>query len=209
MLYPAELRALRLIVSFNVVETEVKIRFERGARAARDLIEGLGYVVLEPATLESDRIFDRGVTDLKTADQLLRLRRAGSRSTVTYKGPANRERYKSREEIEFDVSDPDNFELVLDRLGYTLRFRYEKVRTKFAAQLPEPGIITIDETPIGVFLELEGEAAWIDQTASRLGLQPSEYCTSSYAALYREYLLSHPGAPSDMVFMPGTYEKDT
>ena len=91
---------------------------------------------------------------LRNADQLLRLRRSGARSTVTYKGPAKRERYKSREEIEFDVSDASAFELVLDRLGYTPGFRYEKYRTKFAA--PEPGIITIDETPIGVFLELEG-----------------------------------------------------
>ena len=208
MLYPAELRALRLIVSFNrspymkhdMIETEVKIRFERSADDARNLIESRGYVVLQPRTLESDRIFDRGVSELKNADQLLRLRRAGSHTTVTYKGPATRERYKSREEIEFDVSDPDAFELVLNRLGYTPRFRYEKFRTKFAAPAAEAGIITIDETPIGVFLELEGEAGWIDRTAARLGFGPSEYCTVSYAALYREYLLSHPEAPSDMVF---------
>jgi adenylate cyclase class 2 len=196
-----------------MIETEVKIRFERGADDARAMIERHGYLVLEPRTLESDRIFDRGVSDLKTADQLLRLRRSGSRSTVTYKGPANRQRYKSREEIEFDVSDPDAFELVLDRLGYTPRFRYEKFRTKFAAPAQEPGIITIDETPMGVFLELEGEAGWIDRTAARLGFEPSEYCTVSYAALYKEYLLSHEGAPADMVFnssdLPEVPKKDT
>jgi hypothetical protein len=56
---------------------------------------------------------------------------------------------------------------------------------------------------MGVFLELEGEAGWIDQTAARLGLEASEYCTLSYAALYREYLLSHPSAPPNMVFDPG------
>jgi len=185
-----------------MIETEVKIRFERGAGEARQLIESRGYAVLQPRVLESDRIFDRGAAGLRDADQLLRLRRSGSHATVTYKGPANRERYKSREEIEFEVSDPDAFELVLDRLGYTPRFRYEKFRTKFAAPEQEPGIVTIDETPIGVFLELEGEAGWIDRTAARLGFQPSEYCTLSYAALYREYLRSHTGAPSDMVFDP-------
>src|SRR5208282_3081561 len=123
-----------------------------------------------------------------------------------------RQRYKSREEIEFDVSDPDAFELVLARLGYTPRFRYEKFRTKFASR-SEPGIITIDETPIGVFLELEGEAAWIDRTAARLGFSAVEYCTVSYASLYAEYLLSHEGAPSDMVFnssgLPEALGKDT
>jgi adenylate cyclase class 2 len=187
-----------------MTETEVKIPFTPGADAARELIERHGYVVIEPRTLESDRVFDRsgdrGLSELKAADRLLRLRRAGALSTVTYKGPAERQRYKSREEIEFDVSDPDAFELVLARLGYTTRFRYEKFRTKFASPTPEPGIITIDETPIGVFLELEGEAAWIDRTAARLGFKTTEYCTHSYASLYREYVLSHEGSPADMVF---------
>ena len=182
-----------------MVETEVKIPFTGDPTQARALIERHGYALHEPRTLEIDQLFDRAGVELKTADQLLRLRRSGARSTVTYKGPAARERYKSREEIEFDVSDANNFELVLNRLGYTPGFRYEKYRTKFAGA-PEPGIITIDETPIGVYLELEGPPDWIDSTALRLGLSPSEYCTASYAALYREYLRSHQDAPANMVF---------
>jgi adenylate cyclase, class 2 len=182
-----------------MIETEVKIRFERGPQAARGLIEGSGYAVIEPRTIESDQLFDRTASELRLGDQLLRLRRSGSHSTVTYKGPATRERYKSREEIEFDVSDPSAFELVLDRLGYSPGFRYEKYRTKFAVP-GEPGIITIDETPIGIFLELEGPADWIDRTAAILGFPQSAYLIASYAALYREYLLSHQGAPQNMVF---------
>jgi adenylate cyclase class 2 len=183
-----------------MVETEVKIPFPGDPRQARDLLERHGYAIASPRTLEADQIFDRGAAELRTADQLLRLRRAGSLFTVTYKGPALRERYKSREEIEFDVSDPIKFELVLNRLGYTPGFRYEKYRTKFAAPQEELGIASIDETPIGVFLELEGPTDWIDSTALRLGFSPAEYCTSSYAALYREFLLSHQGAPVNMVF---------
>lgn len=187
-----------------MVETEVKIPFAGDPQQARALIERHGYAVSEPRTLESDQLFDHAGAELKAADQLLRLRRSGARSTVTYKGPAARERYKSREEIEFDVSDASNFELVLKRLGYTPGFRYEKYRTKFAGAhepgIMTPGVITIDETPIGVFLELEGPRDWIDSTALRLGLSPSEYCTASYAALYREYLRSHQGAPANMVF---------
>jgi adenylate cyclase, class 2 len=182
-----------------MTETEIKIRFGSTAEDARRLIERHGYAVIETRTLESDQVFDRGEAELRGADQLLRLRRAGSRATVTYKGPATRDRHKSREEIEFEVSDAANFELVVHRLGYTPRFRYEKYRTKFGAQ-GEPGIVTIDETPIGVFLELEGPAGWIDQTAARLGFAPSEYCTASYAALYREYVRLNEGCTSDMVF---------
>jgi adenylate cyclase class 2 len=195
-----------------MTETEIKIPFDRGPRDARDLIERNGYALHEPRVLESDQIFDHSDAELRNGDQLLRLRRSGARSTVTYKGPTAPGRYKSREEIEFDVSDPANFELVLNRLGYTPRFRYEKYRTKFQAP-GEPGIVTIDETPIGVFLELEGPAAWIDSTAARLGFLPSQYSTASYAALYRDYLRSHEGAPENMVFnsqvVPMAGEKDT
>jgi len=183
-----------------MVEIEVKIPFTGTAREARELIEQRGYLLRESRTLEADEVFDRGDSELRNADQLLRLRRSGSRATVTYKGPATRERYKSREEIEFDLSDPEAFELVLDRLGYSPRFRYEKYRTKFETSNSDSGVLSIDETPIGVFLELEGPTAWIDETATRLGFANSEYCTLSYAALYREYLRSHEEAPADMVF---------
>lgn len=183
-----------------MVETEVKIPFAGPPEAARELIERAGYSVIQPRVMESDQTFDRGAAELRNADRLLRLRRSGARSTVTYKGPVERGRHKSREEIEFDVSDASNFELVLDRLGYSPGFRYEKYRTKFAAREGEPGIITIDETPIGIFLELEGPADWIDSTALRLGLSPSEYCTASYAALYRDFRSSHEDAPVNMVF---------
>ena len=190
-----------------MVETEVKIRFAGTPRNAHEIIERAGYSVIEPRTLEADQTFDHPNADLLAADHLLRLRRSGARFTVTYKGPAAKGRFKSREEIEFDVSDAEAFELVLDRLGYQPRFRYEKYRTKFAAG-DSSGIVTIDETPIGVFLELEGPVDWIDQTADRLGFSHAEYCTASYAALYREYLQLHEGAPANMVFDSGRLQEN-
>lgn len=181
------------------VEVEVKIVYPGSPQSARLAIEQQGYIEVEPRILECDQLFDHHDGQLKRADQLLRLRRSGSKATVTYKGPSQRERYKSREEIEFDVADPDAFELVLDRLGYLPGFRYEKYRTKFKA-LSEPGLITIDEAPIGVFLELEGPPAWIDRTATRLGFSSADYSTASYAALYRNYRMTHPGAGENMTF---------
>ena len=181
------------------IETEVKIRFPHGPDAARALIERTGFRLKQDRTLESDQVFDRPDEELRRSDQLLRLRTAGDRATVTYKGPGRSQRHKSREEIEFDVTDPIHFSAVLERLGYQPRFRYEKFRTKFAAP-DEPGEVTIDETPIGVFLELEGPPDWIDQTAARLGLSESAYLTRSYASLYQEYRRANPGAPVDMTF---------
>jgi adenylate cyclase class 2 len=187
-----------------MVETEIKLRWAGSPADARAHIERQGYQVIEPRTLESDQLFDRATGELKQGDQILRLRCAGPEeggagAIVTYKGPATRQRYKSREEIEFQVSDADAFTHMLGRLGYLPGFRYEKYRTKFATA-GEPGIIALDETPIGVFLELEGAKYWIDDTAGRLGFAISAYSTASYAALYREFRRENEDSPPDMTF---------
>jgi adenylate cyclase class 2 len=186
-----------------VTETEIKIRWDGPAHDAQALIERHGYQLTGARVLEIDQLFDRASGELKQSDKVLRLRLAygheTTRARVTYKGPASREGYKSREEIEFDVSDPDAFIAVLDRLGYQQGFRYEKYRTKFSAP-HESGIVTLDETPIGVFLELEGAKDWIDRTASRLGFPPAAYLTVSYAFLYRQHGADNPGASVNMTF---------
>ncbi len=181
------------------LEIEVKIPYADGAEAARRLIESRGLVVKEPRIFEANTVFDRESGELREAGQLLRLRRVGNLARVTYKGPARAGRHKSREEIEFDVSNPDRFAQVLERLGYSPGLRYEKFRTTFAVA-GEPGEVTLDETPIGVFLELEGDPEWIDRTAARLGFSDADYVTASYAVLYAQYRAKHPGAPENMMF---------
>ena len=191
-----------------MTETEIKLRWDGAAQEAQALIERHGYALSVPRTLESDHLFDLPSATLRQSDRILRLRKTTSpegtqRATVTYKGPATRDGYKSREEIEFDVSDPDTFTLVLHRLGYQPVFRYEKFRTQLRAA-GEPGIITIDETPIGIYLEIEGPQDWIDSTAARLGLAKAQFLTASYASLYREFREQHPEVPTDMTFGPDT-----
>jgi adenylate cyclase class 2 len=186
-----------------MTETEVKIRWDGPAAGAQALILSHGYRISAARTLEVDQLFDRPSGDLRQAGLVLRLRRSGGLSTVTYKGPAARETYKSREEIEFDVSDPEAFAAVLDRLGYQPGFHYEKYRTKFSDP-HAPGLVTLDETPMGVYLELEGSEYWIDLAAQRLGFTSAAYITSNYAALYRLYREHHPDAPSNMTFGLGT-----
>lgn len=184
-------------------ETEIKLAWSGSPAEAKTLLEANGYRAATPRALETDQLFDRASGEVQRADQVLRLRRVqsteGSQAIVTYKGPATREVHKSREEIEFHVSDPDAFTAVLLRLGYQPGFRYEKFRTEFR-ELNGPGVVTLDETAIGVFLELEGPAYWIDATAQRLGFPQAAYLTASYARLYREYQNKNPGAPENMIF---------
>jgi adenylate cyclase class 2 len=179
-------------------ETEIKLRVRDEDIRAR--IEALGYAVRGPRQLEADQLFDRSDSSLRAADQILRLRTRGSRSTLTYKGPALRRPHKSREEIEVDLTDGAAFALVLNRLGYQPSFRYEKYRTTYGAD-GELGIVTVDETPVGDFLELEGPADWIDTTALKLGYSLADYITESYASLWRAHCETNPEAvPSAMVF---------
>ena len=106
---------------------------------------------------------------------------------------------KSREEIEVGVDNAEALEAILRRLGYTAGFRYEKYRTEFM-ETGETGIVMLDETPIGVFLEIEGNPRWIDRTAARLGYSEPDYIASSYYELYREYCEQQSIEPGDLVF---------
>ena len=55
--------------------------------------------------------------------------------------------------------------------------------------------MVVDETPIGDFLEVEGEAEGIHRVAAELGFSRSEYVTDSYVALFFAA-----GGKGDMVF---------
>ena len=188
-------------------ETEIKLAWSGSPAGARAVLEANGYRATTPRVLEIDQLFDRDSGELQRADQVLRLRRAVTADetravlacVVTYKGPAERALHKSREEIEFTVSNAEALCAVLARLGYQAGFRYEKIRTEFR-EPNGPGVVTLDETPIGVFLELEGPAYWIDATAERLGFARAAYITASYARLYREYQNKNPDAPENMIF---------
>ena len=133
------------------------------------------------------------------------MRGAGKKTvTCTFKGPeiagsASQQRHKRRIENEFAASDLKACMAVFAGLGLHESFRYEKYRTEFAHD-GEPGIATLDETPIGVYMELEGPALWIDRTAKALGYSRADYITSSYAQLYLEWCEARGLEPSNMCF---------
>ena len=60
--------------------------------------------------------------------------------------------------------------------------------------------ITVDETPIGNFLELEGPKSLIDEMAGKLGYKASDYIVKSYLALHQEYLKVRGLPLKDMLF---------
>jgi adenylate cyclase class 2 len=108
-------------------------------------------------------------------------------------------RHKSREELEIVVDDARIGARIMERLAFQPWFRYEKYRTEFR-RLRQSGIAVIDETPIGVYLELEGTPPWIDRNAHLLGFAETDYITASYGRLYLEWCKRKKRKPGDMVF---------
>ncbi len=75
------------------------------------------------------------------------------KSRLTFKGPVQPGVMKIREELETVVGDGEILLRVLKELGLHVWFRYEKYREEFAH---EDVIVAIDETPVGIFVEIEG-----------------------------------------------------
>jgi adenylate cyclase class 2 len=180
------------------METEIKLAVP-DAKFARRLLRAAGFRVSRPRVFETNTVFDTALGSLGKAATLLRVREAGGTNTLTYKGRPVAGRYKSREELELEIPDAGAMAAILARLGFHPASRYEKYRTEFR-QPRRSGVIMLDETPIGVFLELEGTAHWIDRTAHRLGFEESHYITRSYGGLYLEWCQRQQVKPSNMVF---------
>ena len=169
-------------------ETEIKLRVSN-PQQANALLHDHGFQIHKPRIFERNLVFDMPDLPLFNSRRLLRLRQAGSEVTLTFKGPSETSggRHKSREEREVKLENFDEMQVILERLGYQVTFTYDKHRTEYTVPNSSgiaTGIATIDETPVGTFMELEGEAVWIDKTAAELGFTPEQYITANYATLY-------------------------
>jgi adenylate cyclase class 2 len=179
-------------------ETEIKLRLG-GAAEGRRLLKRAGFRVVRRRVFEDNTLFDTEDRKLQRAGLALRVRQCGRRVLLTFKGRVQEGKHKSREELELEISEAATFTRILSRLGLEPGFRYQKYRTEYARR-GDDGLATLDETPIGCFLELEGEPKWIDRTAAELGFGPTDYITASYASLYWQHREQNPQTPQDMVF---------
>ena len=137
----------------------------------RARVQSLEVTLLTPRTFEANTLYDTPERDLRVRRQVLRLRDYAGRSVVTHKRVATDDvdsRYKIRIETESVIEDPAALAEIFAQLGYKPVFRYEKFRTEWEAGA---GHIFLDETPIGVYAELEGPPAWIESMREQLGIK--------------------------------------
>jgi adenylate cyclase class 2 len=188
------------------VETEIKLRLRGGLAKIRQSLRELGFRITTHRSLESNILFDNAKRSLRKHGKLIRVRRVGKHTLLTYKGPSQPSRYKKRREIEFELPLSAPIGAILTQIGYHPVFRYEKFRTEYEKRSNE-GKVLLDETPIGNYLELEGSPRWIDRTARQLGFSKADYITRSYGYLYLAYCRERRTRPKDMLFKKGRVKK--
>lgn len=163
------------------------------------MLEARGFRLIRNREFESNELFDLAEGQLRGRGEMLRLRRAGSVCFLTFKSRDLDGPHKRREELETRIDDPDVMRGILERLGLQVSFRYEKYRSEYQRE-NETGIVTLDETPVGTFLEIEGDPEWVDEVANELGFSPADYIVASYGKLYLDFCRQHGHSPSHMVF---------
>ena len=185
--------------------------------ATKTRLEEMGASVVHPREFEENLAFDFPDRSIVRAGSLLRVRILARGTLLTFKGPvtalaglapalagegtgAGAEAgsgttpalalpapMKARHETELTVPFDETEALlaIIRGLGMQTVFRYQKYRTTWSWK----GLhVLLDETPIGVYLELEGDRALIEAGAKALGYRAEDFITKSYRDLYLEHL---------------------
>jgi adenylate cyclase, class 2 len=190
-------------------ETEIKLRIVD----LPALIHGLHRLgaVQHGRVLERNTLYDTPDSDFRLRGRLLRVRLetpapsktipgGARRSVITSKAPVpalRRSRYKQKLEREVAVGSATRWPAILRALGLRAGFRYEKYRTTFRL----PGLhLDLDETPAGVYLEIEGAPRAIDRVARALGFAPQHYIRGTYWDLHAADCRRRGRAPRNMLF---------
>ncbi|MFQ5701448.1 MAG: class IV adenylate cyclase [Acidobacteriota bacterium] len=185
------------------LEIEIKLRVE----SIRESLERLAKLPaqLEGAPLlEDNEIYDTGDAMLSRAGNLLRVRTVADQTLLTFKEkvPTDLEA-KVRLEHETTVAQPAALRKIFSKLGLSRVYRYQKYRSYHGWTDPTNGAslkITVDDTPIGVFVELEGPKDSIDRAARKMGYTTSDYILEDYRSLHRAWLKENGKPDGDMVF---------
>lgn len=180
---------------------EIEAKFRLASREELEArLRALGACP-QPVEHESNVLFDDAKGTLRARGGALRLRTVEGRGLLTLKGQAVlREGVKSRLELESAVESPERVGQILEELGYSPAFVYEKRRTTW--RFPQAGrpLVVVDETPLGLFAEIEGEEEEVREMARELGVSEGEFLAESYAALYEAARANDPSLPRDMMF---------
>lgn len=165
------------------IETEKKYRLTDAQRVAMPAaIEELGGA-FEGEDFEENILFSNA--ELLAERAVLRLRRIGDRTILTYKRALESAGGAKRHvEHETTVGDFDTVAAIFSTLGFAPSMVYEKRRRKWSFRKVE---IVIDELPFGDFMEIEGALTSILEAELLLGADVLTVEDRTYPVLTAEY----------------------
>ncbi len=168
------------------VETKVVLPDCALLEALRSRLARLG-ATHEGDVVEEDVYYQHPCRDFAETDEALRVRRAGGRCELTYKGPKEGGTVKARREETVEVGDCKAIDAILEALG----FRKVAVVRKKRSYYRMPGVVvSLDEVEgLGCFAEVEareGGEATVLEALKLLGLDRYPSTTKSYLELLLE-----------------------
>ena len=177
-------------------ENEIKLAFPSPETAVSRLLAA-GARPVGARAFEDNVVFDLADRSLLKSDRLLRLRSFAGSSLLTFKAPvAGEHRHKVRTEHETSIADPEAMRSVLLGLGFEAVYRYQKYRATYRLGAVD---VAVDETPIGTFVELEGDPDDVDAAAAALGCTPSDFIRATYRELQQKEAASRGVVAGDLL----------
>jgi adenylate cyclase class 2 len=177
-------------------ENEIKLAFPSPEAAVKRVLEAGGQIVSARA-FEDNVLFDLADQPLTRSGRILRLRRFGGNSLLTLKLPvAGEHKHKVKVEHETAIADPDALRSILACLGFTAVYRYQKYRATYTLGAV---LAAIDETPVGTFVELEGDPDDVDRAAASLDATPADYIRATYRELHEKQAAERGVVAGDML----------
>ena len=178
------------------IENEIKIRLEYPESTILQLREA--GAIFEGVALERTTRVDTEDKTLERKGIFLRVR-DGFSNTITMKEKVGEDTtIKKRFETEFEIEDIDKMINIFKRIGLTYLCIMEKYRMRW---LYQNTIITIDELPFGIYMEIEGEEQQILQIKKSLMLDDQPSIIETYWKLNEQFNPNNP----DITF-PAGYE---
>jgi adenylate cyclase class 2 len=183
-----------------LIETEIKFRVANTPELEAKL-SSIGFNLVTPRSFESNTLYDTPDRSLRMKRELVRIRQYNGKWLLTHKripdSGIGEDRHKHRVETETELSNGTALAEVFASVGFVPVFRYEKWRSEWS---DDTGHCVIDETPLGVFAELEGASEWIDQIAHELGIAAEDRMTLSYGRLFEIWREQTGSSAQDLTF---------
>jgi len=168
----------------TTLEVEVKLACDDLNRL-RDA--GFDLVLSRPRHFEDNWLLDSADHKLFNEGAALRIRSVEGSGWVTFKGVVQETAaspLKVREEIETETSEPERMTELFERLGFQRTFRYQKYRTTYGLALEGKELeVAFDETPMGKFIEIEGDEKRVLRVLELSGFTQTDIIRESYPEL--------------------------